>query len=131
MQARGERGPVHRPAAHALAAVVGPEGERIAPAGDPRILPVQPVRAGLVADPVALRLPKRARFQSDDAEAGAGQALQQHAARRTDADDEVVDAFGLVVTTHRRGLWPIAVDGNAVHRRRSFGSCERCCSASM
>ena len=81
---------MHRAAADAFAAVVGAQRERVVAAGDAQVLPVELVRACLVADPVALRVPERPGFEPHDAEARAREPLQQHAARRADADDEVI-----------------------------------------
>ena len=93
MKARGECRPVHGAAAHAFAAVIRAQRERIFAAGDAQIFPVEIVRAGLVADPIALRIPERTRFHADHSKTGAREPLQQHAAGRADADDHVIHFF--------------------------------------
>ena len=93
---------MHGAAADAFAAVVRAERERIGAAGDAQIFPVEFVRAGFVADPVALRIPERAGFEPDHVEACARQSLQQHAAGRAAADDQVVDFVAFAEAAHRQ-----------------------------
>ena len=50
--------------------------------------------AGLVADPIAFGIPEGPRFQSDDAETGARQSLQQDSTCRSNADDAVINLLG-------------------------------------
>ena len=102
MQPGSERRPVDRATANALAAVIGAQRQRISSPGDARLSPVELVGAGLIADPVALRIPEWPRFQAHDVEACAGQPLQQHAAGRADADDHVVDLLIVSETPHRQ-----------------------------
>ena len=97
---RRERGPVHRAAAHALAAVVRAEGQRIGAAGDARIVPVE------LCEPASSLTQSRSVSQNGPAskpnhvEAGAGQALQQHAAGRAHADDHVIHFFVFAEPPH-------------------------------
>ena len=100
MEARREGGPVNGASADAFAAVVGAERERIGAAGNARVVPVELVRALFVADPVPLGIPERARLQTDNVEAGAGQTLQKYAACGTDADDHEVDLFFVAKAAH-------------------------------
>src|SRR5690348_2791985 len=102
MEARREASPMHRAAADALAAVVGAEGQRLAAAGDAQVVPVEVVRSDLVADPVALGVPEGSGVEADDAEAGAREALDEHAAGRADADDHVIHFVARAVAPHGR-----------------------------
>ena len=63
-------------------AVVGAEGEGIFAACYAQLVPIEIVRAGLIADPIALGIPEWARLESDDAKSRASQSLQQHSAGR-------------------------------------------------
>ena len=101
MKAGSEGGPVDRAAADAFAAIVGAEGEWIGAAGDAEIFPVELVRAGFVADPVAFGIPEGAGFEGDDTETRAAEALQQDAAGRAAADDEIVDFIRIAEAAHR------------------------------
>src|SRR5436309_11280418 len=101
MEAGREGCPVHGAAANTPAAIVFPQGERVLPANKAQIIPVQLVRAGLVADPVALRVPKRAGLEAHDAEAGLGQPLQHHTTTRAEADDAEIHLLVVWVTAHR------------------------------
>src|SRR5919199_2768044 len=101
MEARREGGPVHGAAANTPAAVVFSQREWVLSANNAQIIPVQLVRAGLVADPVALRVPEGARVEAHDAETGLGQPLQHHTAARAEADDAEIDLLVVWVAAHR------------------------------
>src|SRR6185312_1066612 len=71
MEARRECRPMHRSAADSFSAVIFTKRQRMLAARNPQIGPVQLVRSLFVADPVAFRIPERARFDADDLKAGA------------------------------------------------------------
>src|SRR5438045_3590336 len=100
MEAGREGRPVHGAAANAPAAVVFSERERVLSSNNAQIIPVQLVRAGLVAEPVALGIPERAGVKAHDAEAGLGQPLQHHAAARAEADDAEVHLLVVRIAAH-------------------------------
>jgi hypothetical protein len=75
MKARREGGPVDGASADAFAGVVVAEGEGMLAAGDAQIVPVELVRAALVADPIALGVPEGTGLEADNLEAGAGEPL--------------------------------------------------------
>ena len=93
---------MHRPAANTAARVVGAKGDGVVSSNDALICPVEFVRAGFVAHPVAFGVPERARFDADNPKPGPCEPLQEHAARRPDADDDEVDLFALGIAPHRR-----------------------------
>src|SRR5919199_6845404 len=101
MEARREGRPVHGAAANAPAAIVFAQCERVLPSNNAQIIPVQLVRAGLVTDPVTLRVPEGAGVEAHDAEAGLGQPLQHHTAARAEADDAEVHLPVVWVAAHR------------------------------
>src|SRR5919201_6329536 len=101
MEARREGCPVHGAAANTPAAIVFPQCERVLPSNNAQIIPVQLVRAGLVADPVALRVPEGAGVEAHDAEAGLGQSLQHHTTARAEADDAEIYLLFVRVAAHR------------------------------
>ena len=80
MKARRESSPVNRASAHAFAAVIRAERERMRSAGDTQIVPIELVRAFFVADPVLLRIPERTCFQRDHTKPRPRQTLHQHPA---------------------------------------------------
>src|SRR5437764_5261603 len=59
MEARSERRPMNGATAHAFAAVIFAQRERIFAAGNPQIVPVEFVRSLFVADPISFRVPER------------------------------------------------------------------------
>ena len=91
-----------RPAPNALAAVIGSQRQRISSTGDPWLSPVEILGASLIADPIALRIPERPRFQAHNVEPCARQPLHQHAAGRTDAYDRIVHLLIVPETPHRQ-----------------------------
>src|SRR4051794_16452987 len=93
METRCEGRPVNRTSAHAFAAIVLTERQRVGSPRDPKVVPVEIVRALLVANPVEFRIPKRTSLQPYNLEPSLCQSLQEYAARRTDSDDAVVDLF--------------------------------------
>ena len=93
-------GVVHHRPADSAAGVVGPQRHRVVAGDDPRFGPVQVVRAGLVADPVGVRVPERSRVQGDDLPAGAGQALEHGGPARAAPDDHQVDLVGVGEAAH-------------------------------
>src|SRR5919201_1407406 len=101
MEARREGCPVHGAAPNTPAAVVFPQRERVLSPGNAQIIPVQLVRAGLIADPVALGVPEGAGVEAHDAEAGLGQPLQHHTPARAEADDAEVYLLVVWVAAHR------------------------------
>ena len=70
------------------------------------------MRAGLVADPVALRVPEGAGFHPYNFEARAGKSLKQHTARSAYPDDEIVDLLIFRIPPHRK------IDG--LHRSKAM-----------
>ena len=62
-------------------------------ARDTQIIPIEFVRTLFVADPILLRIPEGASFQSNHSKSSPGQTLHQYSACAADADDAVVDAF--------------------------------------
>src|SRR5919201_1462812 len=101
MEARREGCPVHGAAANTPAAVVFPQRERVLPTNNAQIIPVQLMRAGLVADPVALGVPEGAGVEAHDAEAGLGQPLQHHTTARAEADDAEVHLLVVWAAAYR------------------------------
>ena len=100
----------HRPA-DAMAGVVLAHLDRIVPADDPLLVPVEGVRAVLVAHPVLVGIPERAFLEHDDAPARAGESLREHAAAGAAADDQEVDLVAVPVAPH-----PVAIgDAPAMH----------------
>ena len=102
VETRGVPGVVHHRAADPAAGVVRAHRDRIGPADHPRVGPVQPVRAGLVTDPVRVRVPERARVQGRDPPARPGQPLQQYRAACPAAHDDQVDLIGVREPPHVR-----------------------------
>ena len=102
MKTGSESCPVHGSASNAFAAVVGTESERIFSAGNAEIFPIKLMRAGLVADPIALCVPEWTGFHPDNFEARAGESLKQHSTRRADPDDEVIDLLIFRIPPHRK-----------------------------
>ena len=93
---------MHGATADALAAVVSAEGERMVTTCEANVVPIEVVGAFFVAHPVALRIPKGAGIETDDAKACASETLQEDATARTEAHDEVVDFFALGKAMHGR-----------------------------
>ncbi len=93
---------MNRTSAYALAAIVRTQRQRIGAAGDARILPIEFVRPCFVADPIALGIPEGTGFETEDVKTGTRQPLQKNAARRSDANNNVVDLVSLVEFPHRR-----------------------------
>ena len=93
---------MHGAATNAFAAIVRAKRERILAAGDALVFPVKLVRTGLVTDPIALGIPKRSGFHAQHLEAGASQPLEQHAARRPDADDHIIHFLARRMAMHRK-----------------------------
>ena len=89
----------HR-AADAVTAVVLAELDRVGSADDPLLVPVQPVRAGLVGHPVLVRVPERAGLEHDHLPAAAREPLRERAAAGAGADDHQVDGEPVVVARH-------------------------------
>ena len=89
----------HRPA-HATAGVVAAQRYRVGAADLPGLGPVEGVRAPLVADPVAIRVPEGAGVQADDLPAGTGQPLRDHRAAGAGADHDEVDLLVVVEAAH-------------------------------
>ncbi len=79
--------------AYPFAGVIRAEGKRVGAAGHSKILPVEFMRAGFVADPVFLSVPEGAGFQAYHGETGARQTLQQDSASGADSDDDIVNSF--------------------------------------
>ncbi len=88
--------------AHAFAAVVRTQRQRIGAASNTRIFPIKFVGTRFVAHPVALSIPEGSGFEADDIKAGTCQPLQKNATRRSDADNNVVDLVFLIKLSHRR-----------------------------
>src|SRR3954468_5320673 len=82
----------HR-AADALTRVVLSQLDRVVAADDPLVGPVERVRALLVADPVAVRVPERALLEHAALPACASQTLREHEPASAGADDEQVDGL--------------------------------------
>ena len=100
VQPRGIAGVVdHRPA-DAAAGVVRAERHRVVAGDDARLGPVQVVRAGLVANPVLVRVPERAGVQGGDAPAAARQPLRERGAARATANDDQVELVGVGEAAH-------------------------------
>ena len=93
MKARCKSSPVNRASAHAFAAVVRTERERMRSAGNAQIVPIEFVRAFFVADPVLLRIPEGTGLQCDDTKPRPRQTLHQHSAGASHADDAIVNRF--------------------------------------
>ena len=89
----------HR-APDAVAAVVLSQLDRIRAPGDPVVVPVQPMRAGLVGDPVLIRIPEWSRLQHHDLPSAPRQPLSQRAAAGAGSDDHQVDRERVVVARH-------------------------------
>src|SRR5947209_7535816 len=102
MKARREGRPVNGTSAYALAAVVRAKGEGIRAAGDAKIFPVEFVRSGFVADPVAFCVPEGASFKRDYSEPSAAQALKKNTTRGSASDDQVVNFVRIAVAAHRK-----------------------------
>src|ERR1700722_452709 len=83
-----------------LATFVSAQWEWVGAASNPQVFPVEPVRAGLIADPVTLCIPERTGLKPNHTEACARESLDQHAAGRTDADNQIIDWFVFRVKTH-------------------------------
>ena len=66
MKARAVAGVVDHRAADPVPAVVLAELDRVGAAGDPLVGPVEPVRSGLVGDPVLVGIPERPRLEHHD-----------------------------------------------------------------
>jgi hypothetical protein len=60
-----ERCPMYRTSADALSAVICSEGQWVGAPGDARLRPVEIVRTGFIANPVAFCIPEGPSFQSD------------------------------------------------------------------
>jgi len=103
VEARGEGGPMDRASTNPSAAVVGAESEWVGAAGDARVFPVELVGSGFIADPVTLSIPEGAGFKANNGKAGAGEALEEDASGRADADDEVISLFIIVKAAHGDG----------------------------
>ena len=93
---------MNRASTHAFAAIIRTQRQRIGAAGNARIFPIKFVRTRFVAHPVALSIPEGSGFEADDIKAGTRQPLQKNAARRSDADNNVVDLVFLIKLPHRR-----------------------------
>ena len=128
---------VHHRAADAPARVVGAQRHRVGAGDHPRVGPVEVMRAGLVADPVGVGVPERARVQGHDPPARPGQPLRQHRPAGAASDDDQVDLVIVaepphvapepmvrprpVVRQQPRGLVPCAHARR--HSRSRTGSC--------
>jgi len=94
-------GVVHHRPADAATGVVAAHRDRVGAADDPLLRPVQLVRAGLVAHPVLVGVPERARLEDDDLPAVPGQPLGEHRPAGAGADDDEVDLVAVGVPRHR------------------------------
>ena len=117
MEPRRVAGVVDHRAADAMAGVVLAQLDVVAAADDPLVGPVDRVRAGLVGDPVAVRVPERPLLEHDDAPALAGEPLREQAAAGAAADDRDVDLVVVAVAGHRARLR----DRAAVHVEQLVG----------
>src|SRR5947209_1510574 len=88
MKTRGEGCPVNRSSSDTTAAVVLSQGKRILAAGNAQIRPVELMRTGFIADPVAFGVPERTGLEADNGAAGFRQTLQQNASGRTDTNND-------------------------------------------
>jgi hypothetical protein len=86
---------MNRSSTNSLTAIVFAERQRIRATRNPQIGPVQFMGGFLIADPVTLGVPKRARFQPGDFESSLGQTLAQYGSRRTYADNTVINRLAL------------------------------------
>ncbi len=98
-------GVVDHRAADAAAAVVLAELHGILAADDPRLGPVQLVRAGLVGDPVLVGVPERPGLQHEHAPALAREALRERGAAGARTDDQHVDRLLGPVAAHPLAPW--------------------------
>ena len=80
VQPRRKGRPVYGTTANATTAIVGAEGQRMLAAGDAEIFPVELVRTGLIADPVALTVPEGPGLKTNHIESRPCQSLQQNSA---------------------------------------------------
>ena len=101
MQTRSETGPMDRAAPNPTPAIVCTESEGILAARYAELIPIEIVGPSFIAHPVSFGIPKWACFEADDAETSPSKPLQQHPTRRSDADNAVVDLFGVRVAMHR------------------------------
>jgi hypothetical protein len=92
VEPRGVARVVDHRAADAAPGVVRAHRHRVGSRDDPRVGPVQVVRARLVAHPVGVRVPERAGVQGRYPPPGPGQPLQQDRAARAAAHDDQVSS---------------------------------------
>ena len=101
-EAQRHHGEVHGGAAHPLSAVVARQRDRIAPAGDPRVGPVEHLLRHLVGREILQRPPVGARVEADDGEALLRQPRRQRRAAGARAHDGEVDLLAVGVAAHGR-----------------------------
>src|SRR6185437_154995 len=58
------------------------------------------MRPCFVADPIALRIPERTRFEAYDAKSRTSQALQQHPSCGSNSDDAIIDLLAIAIPAH-------------------------------
>jgi hypothetical protein len=102
VETRGVAGVVDHRAAHSAAGVVGAKRDRIVASNDPRIGPVQVMRARLIADPVGIRVPERARIQANHPPARPRQPLQHRGPACAAANNDQVHFIGIGEPAHVR-----------------------------
>ena len=118
VKARCVAGVVDHRSPDAASRVVGAERNRVGPADDPRLGPIEAMRTPLVADPVGIGIPERAGIETHDGDPGAGQALDEGGSPGPAADDDHVDFVVFVVVTH---VAPQAMIGALVPGRQQPG----------
>ena len=100
MKTRAVAGIVDHRAADPPPGVVLAQLDRVRAADDPFLGPVQLVRAGLIGDPVLVRVPERTGLQDDDLPPLAGQSLGQDRPTGSGTDHDQVHLLLGGVLTH-------------------------------
>ena len=100
MEARDIAGEVHHRPADPAAGVVGTQRDRVGSVDDPRIVPIQVVGSGLVADPVGLRVPEGPGLQAGHLPASVGKALEHGRSPGAATDDQHVELLVVVEAPH-------------------------------
>ena len=126
VEARAERRVVYGAPAHASPRVVRAQLQRLAPARDPQVVPVQSRRARLVRNHVRLRVVPVPRLERHHREPVPGQPLRQHAAARARPDDAEIHRLRRRILAHLRVQHPVGRQVNVqLHDLAPFSPASR------
>lgn len=95
-----------RLSADTFAAVICAKRDRVLTPRDAQVVPVQLVRSGFVAHPIAFSVAQWAGVETDYIETSARESLQEHAARRPNPHD--ADIYFLVAPEAAHGCWELS-----------------------